>query len=71
MFNPWDLLCRRADGGWVELWPRRWLGCGLVTFIPYVGALVGGALALGLGLFQFWGIGHPLRLWQVSFSQVR
>lgn len=28
---------------------------GLVTFIPYVGALVGGALALGLGLFQFWG----------------
>jgi predicted PurR-regulated permease PerM len=28
---------------------------GLVTFIPYVGALVGGTLALGLGLFQFWG----------------
>jgi len=28
---------------------------GLITFIPYVGALVGGALALGLGLFQFWG----------------
>jgi predicted PurR-regulated permease PerM len=28
---------------------------GLVTFIPYVGALVGGALAIGLGLFQFWG----------------
>ncbi|MGY3438783.1 MULTISPECIES: AI-2E family transporter [unclassified Marinovum] len=28
---------------------------GLVTFIPYVGALVGGALALGLALFQFWG----------------
>jgi len=28
---------------------------GLVTFIPYVGALLGGALALGLGLFQFWG----------------
>lgn len=28
---------------------------GLVTFIPYVGALVGGALALGIGLFQFWG----------------
>ena len=31
------------------------LVAGLVTFIPYVGALVGGALALGLGLFQFWG----------------
>ena len=28
---------------------------GLVTFIPYVGAIVGGALAIGLGLFQFWG----------------
>ncbi len=28
---------------------------GLITFIPYVGALVGGALAIGLGLFQFWG----------------
>jgi len=28
---------------------------GLVTFIPYVGALFGGALAIGLGLFQFWG----------------
>jgi predicted PurR-regulated permease PerM len=28
---------------------------GLVTFIPYVGALIGGALAIGLGLFQFWG----------------
>lgn len=28
---------------------------GLVTFIPYVGAIIGGSLALGLGLFQFWG----------------
>lgn len=28
---------------------------GLITFIPYVGALVGGALAIGLALFQFWG----------------
>ena len=28
---------------------------GLVTFIPYVGALVGGILAIGLALFQFWG----------------
>ncbi|MGH1457412.1 MAG: AI-2E family transporter [Paracoccaceae bacterium] len=28
---------------------------GLITFIPYVGALIGGALAIGLGLFQFWG----------------
>lgn len=28
---------------------------GLLTFIPYVGALVGGVLALGLALFQFWG----------------
>ncbi len=28
---------------------------GLLTFIPYVGAIVGGGLALGLALFQFWG----------------
>lgn len=28
---------------------------GLISFIPYVGALVGGALALGLAIFQFWG----------------
>jgi len=28
---------------------------GALTFIPYVGALVGGGLALGLALFQFWG----------------
>jgi len=28
---------------------------GLVTFIPYVGAILGGVLAIGLGLFQFWG----------------
>ena len=28
---------------------------GLVSFIPYVGAIVGGGLAIGLALFQFWG----------------
>ncbi|MEL7114691.1 MAG: AI-2E family transporter [Pseudomonadota bacterium] len=28
---------------------------GLLTFIPYVGALVGGGLAIGLAFFQFWG----------------
>lgn len=28
---------------------------GAITFIPYVGAMVGGALAIGLALFQFWG----------------
>jgi predicted PurR-regulated permease PerM len=28
---------------------------GAITFIPYVGTLVGGALAIGLALFQFWG----------------
>jgi predicted PurR-regulated permease PerM len=38
------------------------LVAGLVTFIPYVGALVGGALALGLGLFQFWGDGSSLAI---------
>ncbi len=28
---------------------------GLVTFIPYLGALIGGMLAIGLAMFQFWG----------------
>lgn len=28
---------------------------GLISFIPYVGAIVGGALAFGLAIFQFWG----------------
>ncbi|MEM8578139.1 MAG: AI-2E family transporter [Pseudomonadota bacterium] len=28
---------------------------GLLTFIPYLGALIGGLLAIGLALFQFWG----------------
>ncbi|MCB5199564.1 AI-2E family transporter [Loktanella sp. TSTF-M6] len=28
---------------------------GALTFIPYVGAVVGGGLAMGLALFQFWG----------------
>jgi len=27
---------------------------GLLTFIPYVGSVIGGALAIGLALFQFW-----------------
>lgn len=31
---------------------------GLVTFIPYLGALIGGALAIGLAFFQFWGEWH-------------
>lgn len=28
---------------------------GAITFIPYVGAIIGGTLAMGLALFQFWG----------------
>ena len=28
---------------------------GLISFIPFVGSLVGGALSIGLALFQFWG----------------
>jgi len=28
---------------------------GLITFIPYVGALLGGVLAIGFAIFQFWG----------------
>ena len=28
---------------------------GLITVIPYVGALIGGVLAIGLAFYQFWG----------------
>lgn len=28
---------------------------GLISFIPYVGSIIGGVLAIGLALFQFWG----------------
>jgi predicted PurR-regulated permease PerM len=28
---------------------------GTITFIPYIGAIFGGILAIGLALFQFWG----------------
>ncbi len=27
---------------------------GMISFIPYVGAIIGGVLAIGLALFQFW-----------------
>ena len=27
---------------------------GLLTFIPYVGSIIGGLLSIGLALFQFW-----------------
>ena len=28
---------------------------GLISFIPYIGAIVGGVLAIGVALWQFWG----------------
>lgn len=33
---------------------------GLVSFIPYIGAIAGGSLAIGLALFQFWGTPVPI-----------
>ena len=33
---------------------------GAITFIPYVGSFVGGLLAIGLALFQFWGDWLPI-----------
>lgn len=35
---------------------------GAVTFIPYIGSILGGALAIGLALFQFWGEWVPIGL---------
>ena len=31
------------------------LGAGLISFVPYVGSIVGLMLAVGIALFQFWG----------------
>jgi predicted PurR-regulated permease PerM len=33
---------------------------GLISFIPYVGTIVGGTLAIGFALFQFWGEWHMI-----------
>lgn len=33
---------------------------GLISFIPYVGSIVGGSLAIGLAIFQFWS--EPLMI---------
>jgi predicted PurR-regulated permease PerM len=30
------------------------LGAGLLSFIPYVGSIIGGVLAIGMALIQFW-----------------
>lgn len=38
------------------------LAAGLISFIPYVGTILGGATALGLALFQFWGEWHLVGL---------
>jgi predicted PurR-regulated permease PerM len=41
---------------------------GIISFIPYVGAMVGGGLALGLGLFQFWGDWTSIGIIAVIFT---
>ena len=35
---------------------------GILTFIPYVGAMIGGGLVVGFALFQFWGAWPHLAL---------
>ncbi len=40
---------------------------GLLTFIPYVGSLVGGSLSIGLALFQFWDKPHMIAAVAVIF----
>jgi predicted PurR-regulated permease PerM len=35
---------------------------GILVFIPYVGTIVGGTLAIGLALFQFWGEWHMIAI---------
>ena len=43
------------------------LTAGLISFIPYIGALLGGAAAIGLALFQFWGEWHMVAIIAVIF----
>ena len=40
---------------------------GLLTFIPYVGSVIGGALSIGLALFQFWDQPHLILVVAVIF----
>ena len=44
---------------------------GALTFIPYLGALIGGALAVGLALFQFWGEWWMIVIVAVIFQVVQ
>lgn len=53
--DPRHLLRGRPDARRASVRTDRGGGRGALTFIPYIGALVGGALAIGLALFQFWG----------------
>lgn len=41
---------------------------GLLSFVPFVGALLGGGLAVGLALFQFWGDWLPIVAVAVIFA---
>ncbi|MGE4253462.1 MAG: AI-2E family transporter [Parvibaculaceae bacterium] len=38
------------------------LGAGLLSFIPYVGSIVGGVLAIGMALVQFWPEWIPIAI---------
>ncbi len=41
---------------------------GLISFIPYIGAIVGGVLAIGVALWQFWGMPGSIALVVVIFA---
>lgn len=41
---------------------------GLISFIPYIGAIVGGVLAIGVGLWQFWDAPGMIALVVVIFA---
>ncbi len=41
---------------------------GLISFIPYIGAIIGGVLAIGVGLWQFWGDPVVLALVVATFA---
>ncbi len=41
---------------------------GLISFIPYIGAIIGGVLAIGVALWQFWGMPASIGLVVVIFA---
>ena len=54
MYHFGPALCRRTDADRTNFALLIGLFAGLISFIPYVGSLVGLVIALGVAIVQFW-----------------